>query len=100
MGNIPFPFLNLFDYLVDPAVLLSAYSKNPNPSVAALYNKVEAGTDPQEPGLLKQAQEVILNEAVVYFMFGGPVNMILPNNVQGVIVNGYGDVRWHKASFS
>ena len=43
---------------------------------------------------------MILNDAVVYFMFGGPVNMILPNNVEGVIVNGYGDVRWHKASFS
>lgn len=100
-GNIPFPFLNLFDYLVDPSVLLSAYTKGyPNPSVAALYNKVEAGTDAQEPGLLKQAQEVILNDAVVYFMFGGPVNMILPENVHGVIVNGYGDVRWNKASFS
>ena len=43
---------------------------------------------------------MILNDAVVYFMFGGPVNMILPENVHGVIVNGYGDVRWHKASFS
>ncbi len=100
-GNIPFPFLNLFDYLVDPSALLSAYTKgSPNPSVAALYNKVESGADPQEPALLKQAQEVILNDAVVYFMFGGPVNMILPENVHGVIVNGYGDVRWHKASFS
>ena len=68
--------------------------------MAALYNKVESAADPQEPALLKQAQEVILNDAVVYFMFGGPVNMILPENVQGVIVNGYGDVRWHKASFS
>ena len=100
-GNIPFPFLNFWDYLVDPSSLLSAYKKGyPNPTVAALYNKVEAGTDPQEPALLKQAQEMILNDAVVYFMFGGPVNMILPNNVHGVIVNGYVDVRWHKASFS
>ncbi|MCU1489321.1 MAG: Peptide/nickel transport system substrate-binding protein, partial [Acidimicrobiaceae bacterium] len=99
-GNIPFPFLNLFDYLVDPSAILSSYSKAPNPSLAALYNRVEAGTDRQEPALLKQAQEVILDDAVVYFMFGGPVNMILPKNVHGVIVNGYGDVRWHKASFS
>jgi peptide/nickel transport system substrate-binding protein len=100
-GNIPFPFLNLWDYLVDPSALLSAYTKGaPNPSVAALYNKVESAADPQEPALLKQAQEVILNDAVVYFMFGGPVNMILPENVQGVFVNGYGDVRWNKASFS
>jgi peptide/nickel transport system substrate-binding protein len=100
-GNIPFPFLNLWDYLVDPSSLLSAYHKGyPNPTVAALYNQVEDGVDSQEPALLKQAQEMILNDAVVYFMFGGPVNMILPDNVEGVIVNGYGDVRWHKASFS
>lgn len=99
-GNIPFPFLNLFDYLVDPSALVSAYNKAPNPSVAALYNKVEAGTDPQEPALLKQAQGVILDQAVVYPMFGGPVNTVLPSNVHGVVVNGYGDVRWHKASFS
>ena len=28
-GNIPFPFLNLWDYLVDPSALLSAYTKGP-----------------------------------------------------------------------
>ena len=99
-GNIPFPFLNLFDYMVDPSAILSAYNTAPNPSLAALYNKVEAGTDAQERGLLMQAQAVILNDAVVYPMFGGPVNTILPDNVHGVVVNGYGDVRWNKASFS
>jgi peptide/nickel transport system substrate-binding protein len=97
-GNIPVPFLNLWDYLVDPAVLISAYSKAPDPSVAALYNQVETGSDAQEPALLQQAQQVLINEAVAYFMFGAPVSMVLPENLTGVETNGYGDVRWNNAA--
>ena len=56
-GNIPFPFLNLWDYLVDPSSLLSAFHKGyPNPTVAALDNQVEAGLDDQEPALLNRAR--------------------------------------------
>jgi peptide/nickel transport system substrate-binding protein len=101
-GNRPFPYSNLFDYMVHPSAILSAYTpgRPPLPAVADLYNKVQAGTEAEMPDLLKQAQQSLIDDCPAYFMFGGPVSLILPDNLEGVQTNGFGDVFWEKASYS
>ncbi len=102
-GNVPYPYKNFFDYMVDPSSLLSAFTggKSPIPAVAKLYNAVEAApiTSAQEKHLLDEAQNAIINEALVYFGLAGPVNLVLPTGLEGVVANGLGDVLWSKAHF-
>ena len=102
-GNVPYPSKNFFDYMVDPSALLSTYSgkKSPLPAIQKLYNDVEAAPigSAKEKALLKQAQQAIVDEALVYFGLAGPVNMVLPTGLQGVVANGLGDVLWSKAHF-
>jgi peptide/nickel transport system substrate-binding protein len=100
-GQLPFPFSNLWSYLVDPAAVLSAYTKgDPYPPAGNLLNAINAGAPNQEPALLREAEKQILNDVAAYFMFGGPVVSLVPENLTGVQVNGYGDVRWNTAHFS
>lgn len=102
-GNLPYPNKNLFDYMVHPDCTLSAYTspKPPVPAAAELYNKVEAAPfdSSKEKALLQQAEKALVDDCLVYFMFGGPVSLVLPQNLSGVDANGFGDVRWNKASF-
>lgn len=101
-GNQPFPDKNLFDYLVDPCTLLSAYTKgSPLPSVADIYHQVEAQpfASAEEKAQLKAAQQAIVDQVPVYFMFAGPVSVVLPSDLNGVVTNGFGDVFWDTASF-
>jgi ABC-type transport system substrate-binding protein len=102
-GNVPYPYKNFFDYMVDPSVLLSKYThgKSPLPSIQKLYNEVE-GQPPQsakEKKFLDQAQKAIVNDALVYFGLAGPVSLVLPTGLKGVNANGLGDVLWNKAHF-
>lgn len=102
-GNLPFPNKNLFDYMVHPSCTLSAYT-SPNPPVpdaADLYNKVMATPfdSDEEKTMLEQAEKALVDDCLVYFMFGGPVSLVLPDNLKGVNFNGFGDVWWNKASF-
>lgn len=101
-GNLPFPFTNLYDFAVDPAGLKSAYTggKSPLQAVADLYGKVTTATPDQLAQMVKLAEQSIVDDCIAYWMFGGPVSMILPNNLNGVITNGGGDVFWEKAYFS
>lgn len=102
-GNLPSPSKNLFDYMVHPDCTLSAYTspKPPVPAANDLYNKVEAAPfdSSEETALLAQAEKMLVDECLTYFMFGGPVSLVLPKNLAGVDLNGYGDVRWNKAAF-
>lgn len=102
-GNLPFPSKNFFDYLVNPSTVLSAYKDGDVvPEAAELYRQINATPfdDPAIDDLLAQAQEMIVEDAIVYFGFGAPVSLVLPENLEGVIANGFGDVEWHKASFA
>jgi peptide/nickel transport system substrate-binding protein len=102
-GNVPYPYKNFFDYMVDPSSLLSKFTggKSPIPAVDKLYNEVEAApiSSAKEKALLNQAQNAIVDQALVYFGLAGPVNMVLPQNLKGVVANGLGDVFWSKAAF-
>lgn len=102
-GNVPYPYKNFFDYMVDPSALLSKYTggKSPLPAIAKLYNAVESApiTSAQEKSLLAQAQNAIIDQALVYFGLAGPVNLVLPVGLDGVVANGLGDVFWSKAHF-
>jgi peptide/nickel transport system substrate-binding protein len=102
-GNVPYPYKNFFDYMVDPSTLLSKFTggKSPLPAIENLYNAVEAApiASAKEKSLLDQAQNAIVDQALVYFGLAGPVNLVLPQNLQDVIANGLGDVLWHKAHF-
>ncbi|WP_432970360.1 ABC transporter substrate-binding protein [Dactylosporangium sp. CA-233914] len=102
-GNLPFPTKNLFDYMTNPSVMLSAYTNGqpPVPAAAELYRQVKTTPfdAPEAPGLLAKAEAALVDDALVYFMFGGPVSLILPEGLNGVESNGFGDVFWHKASF-
>lgn len=102
-GNLPYPNKNLFDYLVHPDSTLSSYTSPapPVPAAADLYKKVMAAPfdSAEETTLLGQAEKALVDDALVYFMFGGPVSLVLPDNLQGVNSNGFGDVLWNKASF-
>jgi peptide/nickel transport system substrate-binding protein len=102
-GNLPFPNSNLFDFMVDPAGLKSAYTPgggSPLPRIAALYAQVQGATAAQLPSLLNQVQDSIVNDCIAYFMFGGPVSIVAPDNLNGVVTNGGGDVFWEKAYLS
>jgi len=102
-GNVPFPPKNFFDYMVDPSAILSKYTgKNPPlPAIAKLYNAVEGApiASAKEKQLLNQAQNAIVDQALVYFGLAGPVNLVLPTGLKGVVANGLGDVFWSKAHF-
>lgn len=102
-GNVPYPYKNFFDYMVDPSSLLSKFTggKSPLPKIANLYNAVEAApiSSAKEKSLLNQAQNAIIDQALVYFGLAGPVNMVLPQTLKGVVANGLGDVFWSKAHF-
>jgi ABC-type transport system substrate-binding protein len=102
-GNLPFPSKNFFDYLVNPSTILSAYKDGDVvPAAAELYRKILATPfdDPAIDDLLLQAQQMILDDAIVYTGLGAPVSLVLPDNLTGVISNGFGDVEWRKASFA
>src|SRR6187402_3046773 len=72
------------------------------PAAAELYRKILATPfdDPAIDDLLLQAQQMILDDAIVYTGLGAPVSLVLPDNLTGVISNGFGDVEWRKASFA
>jgi peptide/nickel transport system substrate-binding protein len=102
-GNLPFPSKNFFDYLVNPSSILSAFTEGDVvPETAELYRTINATPfDSSEiEALLLQAQEQIVDDAIVYFGFGAPVSLVLPETLTGVVSNGFGDVEWHKASFA
>lgn len=102
-GNLPFPSKNFFDYLVNPSAILSAYTEGDVvPEVAELYRSINATAfdSPEIEPLLVEAQEQIVDDAIVYFGFGAPVSLVLPEALTGVVSNGYGDVEWHKATFA
>lgn len=103
-GNVPYPYKNFLDYMIDPAVLISKYNggkKSPYPAAQKLYNDVEAAPihSKKEVALLNQAQKTIVDDVLVYFGLAGPVNMVLPTGLKGVVANGLGDVLWSKAHF-
>lgn len=102
-GNKPFPDRQLFDYMVDPSVLMSAFSKGaePLPSVAKIYHAAEMAPfdSADERAQLKAAQQAIVDQVPVYFMFAGPVSLVLPDDLNGVGTNGWGDVFWENASY-
>jgi ABC-type transport system substrate-binding protein len=101
-GNLPFPSKNFFDYLVNPSTILSAYTEGDVvPEAAELYREINATPfdAPEMEQLLVEAGEMIVEDAIVYFGFGAPVSLVLPEDLSGVISNGFGDVEWHKASF-
>ena len=102
-GNVPYPYKNFFDYMVDPSALKSKYTgkKAPLPAIAKLYNQVEGATigSAADKKFLKQAQKAIVDQALVYFGLAGPVNLVLPSGLNGVVTNGLGDVFWSKAHF-
>ena len=101
---MPYPYKNFFDYMVDPSALKSKYTRQ---EVAAarrsqkLYNQVEGATigSAADKKYLKQAQKAIVDQALVYFGLAGPVNLVLPSGLNGVVTNGLGDVFWSKAHF-
>jgi len=102
-GNLPFPSKNFFDYLVNPAVIFSDYKEGDVvPEAAELYRSINATAfeDPAIEDLLLDAQNMIIDDAIVYFAFGAPVSLVLPENLTGVVSNGFGDVEWHKASLA
>ncbi len=102
-GNLPFPAKNFYDYLVNPAAILSAYTEDdPNPEVAKLYAEINATPfdAPELDALMAEAERTIVEDAVALMGFGAPVSLVLPNNVTGVQVNGFGDVFWDKVSMT
>jgi peptide/nickel transport system substrate-binding protein len=103
-GNLPFPNKNLFDYMVHPDCTLSSYTapKPPVPDASALYDQVMSApyNSSQETDLLKSAEKALVDDCLVYFMFGGPVSLVLPDSLSNVTYNGFGDVRWNEATFS
>ncbi len=102
-GNLPFPSKNFYDYLVNPSSILSAYKEGDVvPEVAELYRKINATPfDSTEiTALLADAEKTCVDDAVVYFAFGAPVSNVLPENLESVTTNGFGDVQWSKATFT
>ena len=102
-GNLPFPSKNFFDYLVNPSTILSKYKKGDVvPAVAELYRKVNATPfdSPEIDGLLAQAEKMFVDDAIALMGFGAPVGLVLPENLTGVVTNGFGDVFWDKAIFN
>jgi peptide/nickel transport system substrate-binding protein len=102
-GNLPFPSKNFYDYLVNPSSILSAYKEGDVvPHVAELYREINATPfdAPEIDGLLEQAERTIVEDVIAYFGFGAPVSLVLPDNLSGVIANGFGDVEWHRAAFA
>lgn len=100
-GNLPFPSKNFFDYLVNPSCIFSAYKDGDVVENAAeLYRTINATAfdDPAMADLLAQAGQMIVDDAIVYFGFGAPVSLVLPDGLTGVESNGFGDVEWRKAS--
>lgn len=98
-GNLPSPAKNFYDYLVNPATLLSAYKEGDVvPEVAALYREINATPfdAPELADLMAEAEATIVDDAIALMGFGAPVSLVLPDGVSGVIVNGYGDVFWDK----
>jgi peptide/nickel transport system substrate-binding protein len=100
-GQLPVPFSNFWSYLVDPSSVLSSYTKgSPYPAVNNSLNAVNSALPAREPALMRQAEDLIINEVAAYCMFGAPVYTMIPGNLHGVETNGIGDVRWNKAAFS
>jgi len=102
-GNLPFPTKNFYDYLANPAVILSAFTDGDVlPEAAELYRTIQATPfdDPAIDDLLLQAQNLIVDEAFVYTGLGAAVSLVIPENLNGVFTNGFGDVEWHKASLA
>jgi peptide/nickel transport system substrate-binding protein len=100
-GQLPFPFSNVWSYLVDPSSILSSFTKgDPYPPAANLLNAINSAPPSQQAALCRQAEHQILSDTAAYFMFGGPVVSLVPKNLMGVQVNGYGDVRWNSAHFA
>ena len=94
---------SILSSLVNPSTILSAYKDGDVvPAAAELYRKILATPfdDPAIDDLLLQAQQMILDDAIVYTGLGAPVSLVLPDNLTGVISNGFGDVEWRKASFA
>lgn len=102
-GNLPAPSKNFYDYLVNPSSILSAYTEGDVvPEVAELYRTINATPfdSPEIQDLLAQAEATIVEDAIALMGFGAPVSLVLPEGVGGVVVNGYGDVFWNKATFA
>jgi len=102
-GNLPFPSKNFYDYLVNPSSILSAYKEGDVvPHVAELYREINATPfdAPEIDGLLAEAERTIVEDVIAYFGFGAPVSLVLPEDLNGVIANGFGDVEWHRAAFA
>lgn len=102
-GNLPFPSKNFFDYLVNPSTIISDYKEGDVvPDAAELYRTINATPfdAPEMTELLVEAGEMIVEDAIVYFGLSAPVSLVLPEDLTGVISNGFGDVEWHKASFA
>jgi hypothetical protein len=85
--------------------LISAYTRPkgtpPVPAAAKLYAKTQAAQigSKQETSLLKVAQKMLVDQALSYLVFGGPVSCVIPKTMRGVEVNGLGDVFWTHATF-
>lgn len=102
-GNLPAPSKNFYDYLVNPSSILSAYKEGDVvPEVAELYRTINATPfdSPEINDLLAQAEATIVEDAIALMGFGAPVSLVLPEGVSGVVVNGYGDVFWNKATLA
>lgn len=102
-GNLPFPSKNFYDYLVNPSSILSAYKEGDVvPHVAELYREINATPfdAPEIDALLAEAEQTIVEDVIAYFGFGAPVSLVLPEDLSGVIANGFGDVEWHRAAFA
>lgn len=102
-GNLPAPSKNFYDYLVNPSTILSAYTEGDVvPEAAELYRTINATPfdAPEITDLLAQAEATIVDDAIALMGFGAPVSLVLPSGVTGVVVNGFGDVFWNKATFA
>lgn len=102
-GNLPFPSKNFYDYLVNPAAILSAFKEGDVvPEVAELYAEINATPfdAPELDDLMAQAEATIVEDAIALMGFGAPVSLVLPEGVSGVVVNGFGDVFWDKVTIA
>lgn len=101
-GNVPAPVRNYYDYMVNPATLLSAYTEGDVvPKAADLYGRITSTPfdAPEMRALLDEAEALIVEDALALMGLGAPVSLVLPVGLSGVRVNGFGDVFFNKATF-
>ena len=75
-GNVPAPVRNFYDYMVNPATLLSAYTEGDVvPEAAELYRTITSTPfdAPEMRRLLDEAEALIVDDALALMGLGAPV---------------------------